>query len=290
LAKSTAARRASSLVSSLAQQSRQFAVVATIHQPSPSEAGYAIIALDVIPLERDQMAIDVVPEREAVLARTSSPRLEPFGYVCHRCLRCCYHKGIQVNPYEVARLARNRGLTTSEFRAAWTADGAGLVLAQTESGACVFLGSEGCTVHPDRPLVCRLYPLGRQVSADGTETYSHAELHPQSRGEFILSGTIAEFLATQDAHAFMRAADDYFFWLCAARECLDEASDGEAANVPAEDGDVARDLLDMDTTIARHCEMAAVAEPTDIEARRELHLTILYQQLEQTTGGRHEQT
>jgi hypothetical protein len=88
----------------------------------------------------------------------------------------------------------------------------------------------------------------------------------------------------------MRAADDYFFWLCAARECLDEASDGEAANVAAEDGDVARDLLDMDTTIARHCEMAAVAEPTDIEARRELHLTILYQQLEQTTGGRHEQT
>ena len=47
------------------------------------------------------MAIDVVPEREAVLARTSSPRLEPFGYVCHRCLRCRYHKGIQVNPYEV---------------------------------------------------------------------------------------------------------------------------------------------------------------------------------------------
>ena len=88
----------------------------------------------------------------------------------------------------------------------------------------------------------------------------------------------------------MRAADDYYFWLCAARECLDEASDGEAANVSAEDEDVARDLLDMDATIARHCEMAEVAEPTDIEARRELHLTILYQQLGQTTGERHEQT
>ena len=30
------------------------------------------------------------------------------------------------------------------------------VLKQTESGACVFLGAEGCMVHPDRPLVCRL--------------------------------------------------------------------------------------------------------------------------------------
>ena len=86
------------------------------------------------------MAIDVVPDRESALARASSSRLEPFGYVCHRCSRCCYHKGIQVNPYEIARLARNRALTTSEFSAAWTADGAGLFLAQTESGACVFLG------------------------------------------------------------------------------------------------------------------------------------------------------
>ncbi len=86
------------------------------------------------------MVIDVVPDRQSALARTSGPRLEPFGYVCHSCSRCCYRKGIQVNPYEVARLARNCALTTSEFRAAWTADGAGLFLAQTESGACVFLG------------------------------------------------------------------------------------------------------------------------------------------------------
>ena len=221
---------------------------------------------------------------DSIETPTSNPRSESFGYVCHRCMKCCHHKRIQINPYEIARLARNRGLTTSEFRAAWTEDGAGLVLGQTESGACVFLGSEGCTVHPDRPLVCRLYPLGRQVSADGAESFSPVEPHPQSRGEYTRSGTIAEFLVTQDAYPFMRAADDYFFWLCAARECLDEASDGEAANVAAEDEDVARDLLDMDTTIARHCEMAAVAEPTDIEARRELHLTILYQQFGQTTG------
>jgi Fe-S-cluster containining protein len=92
----------------------------------------------------------------------SDPRAEAFGYVCHRCLKCCQHKLIQLNPYEIARLARNRGMTTSEFRSAWTMDGVGLYLAQTKSGTCVFLGGDGCTVHPDRPLVCRLYPLGRQ--------------------------------------------------------------------------------------------------------------------------------
>ncbi len=180
-------------------------------------------------------------------------------------------------------------MTTSEFRAAWTEDGAGLVLGHTETGACAFLGSEGCAVHPDRPLVCRLYPLGRHVSADGAKSFSHVEPHPQSRGEFTRSGTIADFLVSQDAHPFMRAADDYYFWLCAAHECLDAASDGEVTNVSAEDEDIARDLLDMDAAIARHCAVAEIAEPTGIEARRELHLTILYQQLEQTTGERHEQ-
>jgi len=222
----------------------------------------------------------------------SDPRDETFGYVCRRCLKCCHHKRIQLNPYEVARLARNRGLTTSEFRAAWTEHGAGLVLGQTESGACVFLGSEGCTVHPDRPLVCRLYPLGRLHSADGAESFFPVETHPQSRGEFTRGGTIAEFIVAQDAHSFMQAADDYYFWLCAAREYLYyylyEASGGKAANVSAEDEDAARDLLDMDATIARHCAATEASEPTNIEARKELHLMILHQQLKAIPELHHE--
>jgi Fe-S-cluster containining protein len=218
----------------------------------------------------------------------SDPRDETFGYVCRRCLKCCHHKRIQLNPYEVARLARNRGLTTSEFRAAWTNDGTGLVLRQTESGACVFLGSEGCIVHPDRPLVCRLYPLGQHVTADGTESFSHREPHPQSRGEFTRTGTIGEFLVAQDAYPFMQAADDYFFWLCVVRESVDETSNAQAANLSSGDEDIARDLLDMDGAIARHCAAAEASEPTDIEARKELHLTILHQQLEAITGGHHE--
>jgi Fe-S-cluster containining protein len=227
---------------------------------------------------------------DRTVPRLSDPRAETFGYQCSRCLKCCHHKRIQLNPYEIARLARNRGLTTSEFRAAWTEKGVGLALSQTENGACVFLGSEGCTVHTDRPLACRLYPLGRHLSFDGAESFSHVEPHPQSRGEFTRSGTIAEFLVAQGAHPFMRAADDYYYWLCAAHESLYGASDGEAENVSAEDQDGARELLDMDAAIARHCAAADVAEPTDIEARRELHLTILYQQLGQTGGGGDERT
>jgi uncharacterized protein len=209
----------------------------------------------------------------------ATPRREAFDYACRRCLKCCDHKRIQLNPYEIARLARNRGLTTTEFRAAWTEDGAGVALRQTETGACVFLGSEGCTVHPDRPLVCRLYPLGRHVSADGSEAFSRIEPHPQSRGVFMDTGTIAGFLEAQGAGAFMQAADAYFFWLCDAHEHLSEVGDADAAGACEENAEMAGDLLDMDAVLARHCAAAEIAEPTDIEARTQLHLTILYQQL-----------
>jgi len=227
---------------------------------------------------------------DSIESPTSNPRSESFGYVCHRCLKCCYHKGIQLNPYEVARLARNRGQTTSEFRDTWTVAGAGLQLTQTETGACVFLGNEGCTVHPDRPLVCRLYPLGRQVTADGTESFSHAQTHPQSHGEFTQRGTIANFLSAQDAYPFMQAADEYFYWICAVRASMDEACNSSTAESSTEDDASARDLLDMDGVIARHCVAIAVAEPTDIETRKELHLKILYQELKATREARHEQT
>jgi len=154
----------------------------------------------------------------------------------------------------------------------------------------VFLGDEGCTVHSDRPLVCRLYPLGRSFTADGTETFSRAKTHPQSRGEFTRTGTIADFLLAQGAHAFMRAADDYYYWLSAAHKTLDGVSEGKGTNISTDDEDLARDLLDMDAAIARHCVAAAVEEPTDIEARKELHLKILYQELETIKGAQDEGT
>jgi Fe-S-cluster containining protein len=207
-------------------------------------------------------------------------RAAPFGYVCRRCSNCCHHKHIQVNPYEVARLARNRGQTTSEFCAASTVDGAGTVLKQTETGACVFLGSEGCTVHADRPLVCRVYPLGRHVLPDGSEWFSQQESHPRSAGEFTGNGTIAEYLESQGAAPFLQAADEYFFWLCAALEYLDQsASSDHSEKITAEDAEPAAALYDMDAALARHCTENAIDEPTKIEDRKRLHLAILYRKI-----------
>ena len=138
------------------------------------------------------------------------PRSTPFGYICRRCSRCCQHKKIQLDPYEVARLARAKGQSTSQFRAAWTVDGQGVTLRQKADGTCVFLGPQGCKVYADRPLACRLYPLGRQVHRDGSEYFSRLEGHPLSKGEFISRGVIADYLEAQGAMPFMAAADGTF--------------------------------------------------------------------------------
>jgi Fe-S-cluster containining protein len=203
---------------------------------------------------------------------------EAFSYACRRCRRCCSHKRIQINPYEAARLARALGETTGAFRSRWTADGEGVVLRQTPEGACVFLGPEGCMVHPDRPLVCRLYPLGRHVSPEGRVWFTDVDLEPPPGGEFGEARTIAAYLDSQGAGPFIAAADAYFFWFDAAMERLEAAATRSAGD--GETGPI-EDLLDLDAVVAQHCRNQGLAEPGDIEARRELHLEILYARLKE---------
>ena len=203
-------------------------------------------------------------------------RAQAYGYNCNRCLVCCHDKHIQVNPYEVAQLARGLGLPTTEVQRRFTQGELGVALAQVEEGACVFLGPEGCTVHPFRPLVCRLYPLGRTIVPGEKEEFIHLDPHPESRGVYHTKGTIAEFLEAQDTARYIQAADEYFLWLCEATECL-AALEGEgeqAANSCA--------LLDIDAALAEYCKTHGKVEPTDIEDRKALHIEILYLALERS--------
>jgi len=203
-------------------------------------------------------------------------RASSFSYTCNRCLHCCYSKRIQLNPYEVARLARSLGETTREFREKWTIDGAGIEVLRTQSGACVFLGPDGCTVHSDRPLVCRLYPLGRKLGPDGTEEFVRLTAHPESTGIYETNGTITEFLESQAVASFIKAADDYYELFCRLHSQLaDGAENGFSETADATTLE-ARELLDIDTAVKLFCERAGSREPSDIEERKNIHLKVLY--------------
>jgi Fe-S-cluster containining protein len=198
----------------------------------------------------------------------------PFGYICRRCSRCCRDKHIQLDPYELARLARAKGESTGQFRASWTVDGQGTHLGKKADGTCVFLGPQGCEVHADRPLVCRLYPLGRHLGSDGVEHFSISEGHPQSAGEYNKSGTIADYLEAQGTKPFISAGDGYFQWFLSATRRLGATDDvliSEFMNGADDQG-----LLDMDSMIAKHCTATGQAEPETIDDRQQLHLKLLY--------------
>jgi hypothetical protein len=216
------------------------------------------------------------------LCKTGLDRHSPFGYACNRCLACCRFKKIQLNPYEIARLARNRGLSTTAFIARHTTNG-GTVLRFQEDGSCGFLDAQGCSVHPDRPLVCRLYPLGRHVHFLGVEHFNQMECEPGCQGVFHENGTVEQYLAEQGAGPFMHAADVYLDLLWRLLETLkdDEAvqpspSDNilETVRKVSDDPDGGHDLswIDMDRALADYCRQSRLPVPADIEARMTLHI------------------
>jgi uncharacterized protein len=210
-----------------------------------------------------------------VSTTTGKNRTTSFGYICRRCSRCCQHKRIQLDPYEVARLARATGETISQFRAIWTIqDDQGIALRQKDDGACAFLGSSGCEVHADRPLACRLYPLGRHLRSDGVEYFTIQEGHPLSEGEFHNRGRITDYLKAQGAIPYLAAHDGYFKWLCWAQEQRTPELDGPSSC--ADDTAKEIDLLDMDAMIAKYCAANNELEPQNIDDRLQLHLKLLH--------------
>jgi len=137
----------------------------------------------------------VLPE---VLTERSQIRFRCYpGISCFNA--CCRRADATLAPYDILRLKQRLGLTSTEFLAKYTvpfqmdADGTpGVKLKTTDEGACLLLdGDQGCGVYPDRPTVCRYYPLAllnRRVAgeSDSLQEYSlvsedHCKGHLEDR-------------------------------------------------------------------------------------------------------------
>ncbi len=207
-----------------------------------------------------------------------------FSYACHACNRCCHDKVIQLNPYEVARLAQNRGISTTELLARYT-ERKGTALRRVEEGACVFLTPQGCGVHPDRPLVCRLYPLGRKVRGDGAETFHEVAPHPQTEGEYGTQGTVQDFLLRQGVGPFIEAVDRYVdvvgrMTVALANTVQDDERIHHDVQQVAEKvfsgaDDTMLEWIDMDRVVERHCARQGIPIPASVDAKMVVHIQAL---------------
>jgi uncharacterized protein len=189
-----------------------------------------------------------------------------------------------VGPYEALRLSRRLGISTTEFFARHTEAGGTVLQTRPDDRGCVFLGERGCTVHPDRPLACRLYPLARWISPEGEESFGHLEPHPQTAGVYGTNGTVDAFLTSQGLPPYFAMSDRYgeiYDRMVAVTERLDPEENSERraqrrAEVDELDaGILATALFDVDATVGEYCRERGLAVPSDIEEIVELHLTAL---------------
>jgi len=96
-----------------------------------------------------------------------------FKFSCHKGVKCftacCSNVNIVLPPYDLMRIKKRLGISTSEFLEQY---GDIQILDKTllpvvtlrmrydEKKSCPFVTADGCTIYEDRPNICRYYPMG----------------------------------------------------------------------------------------------------------------------------------
>ena len=209
-------------------------------------------------------------------------RESPFSFICKACSKCCHKKAIKVAPYEALRLARNLGITTTEFFTHYTERG-GTFLKIKKDMNCIFLKDQVCTVHPDRPLVCRLFPLAQTIDEEGNERFAQMPPQQDCRGEYGKEGTVEAYLKSQKAAPYLRMEERYTALYRRMEAKLahlikETKSDKQAA--PDNTGKATEvsgqalhsPLLDIDATLKIYCKKQGISPPVDLEEMVNLHI------------------
>jgi len=212
-------------------------------------------------------------------------RSSPFFFKCQVCSACCHNKAIRVAPYEGLRLARNLKITTTELYRTYTEEG-GTILRNKPDGSCIFLDSRGCGVHADRPLVCRLYPLGQIIDGKGAAKYASMPLHPDCLGLFGTDGTVESYLESEGTLPYFRYDQVYsavykkimgkLSELKPAGEARHRTADPEAGGWGvAAPGSLLSSWLDIDASVASYCRKKRREKPENLDEIITLHIQAL---------------
>jgi Fe-S-cluster containining protein len=210
-----------------------------------------------------------------------------FAYTCNGCMSCCHEAHIALDPYELARLARNRDLTTTEFVARYLTEG-GIVLRKREDTSCIMLGAAGCTVYPDRPLICRTYPLKRLRGNDGEAFFQYSQL-PTSTGVYGKQGTVSDFLKAHQIDDLVAAKDRYFDLALRIAAVLAATAQREPHRFASIRGTIndhcefhttkIPSLIDVDRVVSEYCRERHLEFPSTVDEKIDLHFQAIEDRL-----------
>lgn len=150
---------------------------------------------------------------------------------CSRSGSCCHGKLVRLNPWELAHMAKAKGMQSKQFRDQYCEWGGAKLRFNGAKGwnnltACSqYIPNFGCSVHVGRPLACRLFPLGRQRQGEELHYIYHGKVFPCMEGcpevmdlpqmsveEYVTGQATQNFELAQDAYleVMQKLADDAF--------------------------------------------------------------------------------
>ncbi len=165
-----------------------------------------------------------MPAESTLQAQTDSmpwPRLALDDCFTFRCgseldcfTRCCRDVTIVLTPYDILRLKRSLGISSSEFLDKYTLSPCFpnqkfplVILKMAEDTKnCPLVSAQGCSVYPDRPWSCRMYPLGtaepKVVTAEARPFHFVIQEELCQGHKETASQSVREWLAGQGAEEF----------------------------------------------------------------------------------------
>lgn len=138
---------------------------------------------------------------------------------CQGCSACCHDMGqsIVLDPYDMWMLTNGLHMTLEELfdKVLELNVVDGLILPnlkmQDKTMACYFLDNEGqCRIHPYRPGICRLFPLGRLY--EGTFFQYFLQVHECKAGNRT-KVRVRQWLGVPDYQQYEKFIADWHYWL-----------------------------------------------------------------------------
>ena len=82
-------------------------------------------------------------------------------FECKMCSQCCHGQGgIYLEKDQIGPAAAELGLSVEEFTFRYCIQKGGRYeIAVDENGACSLLTARGCSIHANKPAICRLWPF-----------------------------------------------------------------------------------------------------------------------------------
>lgn len=171
---------------------------------------------------------------------------------CSGCSSCCRGMGntIVLDPYDVWRLTGGLGMSLQQLLAGHLELNVvdGIILPNLklagDSEQCTFLNEAGrCSIHPYRPGICRLFPLGRYYEEDGFRYILQVhECEKQNRSKV----KIRKWMDTPDMERYDAYIADWHAFLSKLRAKLEKetlaGASSDAADEEASSQDLAKSI------------------------------------------------